>query len=288
MELISYKDYHERSMEAGDVDPSIKCLEYLADRFELNMEQRYWIAWLYGMTYCATTVFFIYNEFPDYHTVDLSRMERWWAKYRNKLLFQTDRLRIKSNNQFIDAFKSYREQVGDNQEEFWQNGVRTASAWTYQLSYHKASRLKFFGRFSIFNYLDTLYHITNLTCIPDSIKLREADSCRNGLAFAIGRVDLMNHNSERQLTTADLNYLQGELLKLQGELHGNVYQIETTLCAYKKYRLGKRFIGYYIERMRGEIQTMSTRIPEGVCWNVLYQFRLETYQPKYLNELEYS
>ena len=34
--VLSYAEYHNESMEAGDVDPAVHCLTYLAKRYELN------------------------------------------------------------------------------------------------------------------------------------------------------------------------------------------------------------------------------------------------------------
>ena len=62
----TYTQYHNESLKAKDIDPSVTCLRYLAERYELNLEQRYWIAFLYGTCYSATTTFYMYNEFPDY------------------------------------------------------------------------------------------------------------------------------------------------------------------------------------------------------------------------------
>lgn len=63
------------------------------------------------------------------------------------------------------------------------------------------------------------------------------------------------------------------------------WSFETTLCAYKKYRKGKRYIGYYLDRQYEEIQKAQKLAKYGVDWNVLYQFRLETYRRQYLVEL---
>ena len=66
--------------------------------------------------------------------------------------------------------------------------------------------------------------------------------------------------------------------------HKNIWNIETTLCAYKKYNLGKRYIGYYIERQKKEIDKMQYLVDNGVDWSVLWDFRQETYDKKWLTE----
>lgn len=277
---MSYKEYHDRSMEAKDVDPSIICLQYLADRYELNIEQRYWISFLYGCTYSATTTFYIYNEFPDYIKADLGRMSDWWDNNKHKLVFQTDRLRIKSNNQFIQAVRSYRSLCGTSQRRYFK-----CSNWTQM--YNKIEAIKYFGRFSLFNYLDVLNSITDITHKPTYLNMLEAESCRNGLAFSINRPDLVTHGTKRRLQKEDLVMLHEVFKGYLRNYNGNVFQIETTLCAYKKYRIGeKRYIGYYIDRIAKEIEKMSENVRQGVYWDVLWQFRYETFEQKYLVECE--
>ena len=269
----SYTQYHNESYQAGDIDPSVTCLTYLADRYELNTEQRYWIAFLYGTCYSATTTFYMYNEFPDYELVDVNRLNQWWKQNKHNLIFQTDRLRIKSNNQFIDSFVSYRNLCKGSQQRYFNS--RSSDE-----IYNKILAIKYFGRFTLFNYLDVLNQVTDITLKPRYLNMMEAESCRNGLAFAIGREDLI----KEKLTGNEARLLHNEFIKTMRSHKGNIFQVETTLCAYKKYRYGKRYVGYYIDRMYNEIKTMESRVTEGVAWEVLWQFRDETYDKKYLSE----
>lgn len=272
---MSYDEYHNLSLLVGDVDPAINCLKYLADRFELNMEQRHWIAYLYGLSYCAPTAFYMYNEFPDYECVDTDRLSAWWVENKSKCLFQTDRLRVKSNDQVIDSFKSYRSLARHSQQEYF-------NVENWKEIYKKIQSIKYFGRFSLFNYLDVLNAITDTNKKPPYLNMVEAESCRNGLAYAIDRIDLV----DKKLTRQDAVHLHNEFLRLLKTKKGNVFQIETTLCAYKKYRRGKRYVGYYLDRMHKEIKALESAVKEGVYWNVLWQYRSETYDHKYLAEFK--
>lgn len=285
--LAEYLDYHGQSSAAGDIDPANDCLRYLCERFELNIEQRFWLAFLYATCYSATTTFFLYNEFPDYETVDLDRLARWWETNRPRVIFQTDRRWCRSRNQFVDCVKSYRELVGKLQQPFW-----SARVDDYASCYELASRIHTFGRFTLFIYLEMLHTIAGLQALePDTIDWRNAESSRNGLCFALGRDDLMNHHTKQRLTSAELADLDvgfqrvSSLVRERGSAHTNLWNIETTLCAYKKHKLGKRWVGYYIERMRREMVQMEAAVPEGVCWDVLWDFRKETYDRKWLREL---
>lgn len=273
MDNVSYKDYHNQSMKAKDVDPSVLCLKYLADRFELNLSQRYWIAFLYGTNYCAVTTFLMYNEFPDFELVDLGRLKKWWNENKQGLIFQTDRLRIKTGNNFIPAFISYSNLVKGNQQKYFSQAKNSEQA------YKLITNIKHFGRFSTFNYLDVLNQITDLKHAPTYLNMLEAESCRKGVCYSIGKEDWV----KEKLTPQRAKFLHNQFITYLKELKGNVYQIETTLCAYHKYKKGQRYVGYYIERMKKEIEKMQPKY-YGVAWETLWQFRSETFDKKYLSE----
>lgn len=294
MSVIPYLEYHKQSSDAGDIDPAFDALVYLCDRFELNTEQRYWLAFLYGLCYSVPTVFYIYNEFPDFENVDVDRLQRWWDANGRKCLFQTDRLRIKTQNLVVPTFVSYRSLIGKTtQQRAWEWSAGTNDPeQAYMAAYQHWSHIKNFGRFTMFNYLQAVNVLTGFNMEPDWLDLDNAESCRNGLAFAVERLDLMNHDNDRRLSMAERRWLQQALDKTAADAfavsqprHKSLWSVETTLCAYKKYRRDQRWVGYYIDRMGVEIAKMQAAVPDGVCWDVLWQFRAETYKPTQLWEV---
>lgn len=290
---MTYPEYHHAMMEAGDTDPAYPCLRYVCRRFELNREQQYWLAFLYATCYCGPTVFYIYNEFPDYENVDVGRLQRWWIANKHRLIFQSDRMRIKTQNLFVPCFESYKATLGGLSQHaaFYALKHLTPEA-TYRACYEHFSSIKYFGRFSMFNYLDAVHHLTGLSLQPDTLNLAEADSCRNGLVFAINQLGLLRHQTKWPLLTAkQLSYLQSRLPEVFHQAcevwpNTTYFHLETTLCAYKKYRLGKRYVGYYIDRQAKEIEGMQIRVPGGVDWSVLWDFRREYFAPEWLKEVQ--
>lgn len=292
--LPEYIDYHLRSAKARDIDPAYAALEYVCDRFELNVEQRYWLAFLYATCYAAPTVFYMYNEFPDYANVDFARMERWWSANRPKVLFQTDRRWVRSRNQFVPMCRSYAERLGGltQQQKFLSLRAPTPEQ-TYDACYAEMGKIFQMGRFALFLYLEAVHVLTGYPMMPTGLDLANAESSRNGLAFAVGRDDLMTHGTARRLTKLELSSLHADFQGVYGLLRDlrddvTVWNVETTLCAYKKHKLGKRWIGYYIERMRGEIEQMERAVTTGVDWSVLWDFRREYFDHQYLSELQGS
>lgn len=272
--VIPYLEYHTQSSRMRDIDPANDSLTYLAKRFELNMEQRYWIAFLYSTCYCGATTFYMYNEFPDFEHVDVARLERWWKSSKSKCVFQTDRLRIKSNDQFVPTFKSYRDWIGgmSQQERFYR--LKTPyPMMNYDNAFREAGKIKNVGRFTLFIYIEMLNLLTDFKCEPDGIDWQHASNCESGLLSAMN----LSHASSSVLDQALLNL--SHKFKKKGIEHHNIFNIETTLCAYHKYMKGQRYVGYYIDRQKVELEKMKENVTTGVCWKVLDQFRQETYKP---------
>lgn len=303
--ITDYIKYHVDSSRALDIDPQVEAIKYLCDRFELNMEQRCWLCFLFATNYSVPTTYFMYNEFPDYQTVDVNRLQRWWTQNRDKLIFQTDRAWIRSRNQFVEVFCSYRQWVLT-----WSNGEncqfralsRALGGAVDKFTAYDNFRANFavfqFGRFAMFLYTELLYNICNLP-IGVRFNLAEAESSRNGLVFAMGVEEfLYTGRSGKTITKPALEWLDYHLKLIAGHIeklpinprHKTLWSIETTLCAYKKYVLnGKRWVGYYIERQRKEIEKLEAltnkKAGGGISWRPLWEFRQETYQPEYLKEL---
>jgi hypothetical protein len=279
--MIPYSEYHARSYITGDIDPAYPMLRYICDRFELNIEQRYWIAFLYGCCYCGPTVYYIYNEFPDYENVDVFRLERWWYANKSKLLFQTDRLRIRSNDQFIPAFVSYRKLCGVCQEDTLRQFVYPGMPKkSYDVMYKVLLKdVKYFGRYSMFLWLECMHRLTEIPIQPTGIDWRNANNCLNGLLLANNCPEI-DKPTAQDCAMADvlIRETMAEITFAYPKYYTDIWDIETTLCAYYKYIHGKRFIGYYLDRQMKEINIMKANVTSGVCWDVLYDFRKE-YQP---------
>lgn len=269
--MVDYLNYHKKSVKLRDIDPANDCLSYVAERFELNMEQRYWLAFLYSTCYCSATTFYMYNEFPDYENVNVPRLERWWKANKHKLVFQTDRLRIKTQNKFVETFDSYRDLVGEgSQQQLFYSCKTPFKQYTYNQAYQLATNVRNVGRFTAFIWLEMVSVLTDFKCVPDRLDWMEADACRKGLCYAFGVED-----------NQSMEWMNKKMVELQRLLKpSNIYNIETTLCAYKKYMLGKRYVGYYVDRQLLELRKLEAAVTEGVCWKVLWDFRRETY--KYL------
>lgn len=302
--IQEYIHYHVDSSRALDIDPQVEALQYLCQRFELNREQRCWLCFLFSTNYCVATTYFMYNEFPDFATVDEGRLERWWVANRPKLIFQTDRAWIRSRNQFCDVFRSYRSLICHYSPAMRQYDALVVAIGSGTPEERYAHLLKnfnvlLFGRFTMFLYTELLHNIVQLP-IGVRFDLSEAESSRNGLVFALGmentaytgRTGKGLPDTTMHVLNEGLHYIAERINVLPiNPRHKTLWSIETTLCAYKKHKLNnRRWVGYYIERMRKEVTkleaTTAKNVGGGISWRPLWEFRRETYNSKYLKELK--
>lgn len=274
-----FVEYHLNSAEAGDIDPGYGLMLYLCDRFELNEEQRYWLAFLYATSYCAATTFYIYNEFPDFENVDPGRLERWWKEHRADLFFQTDRRWVRSRNQWCDVVASYRGWVGSGRtqaERFGDFLVEGDPLETYRRAFRASGELYQFGRFALFLYLEAVHVVTGYPMEPDELDLANAESSRNGLCYALALDELLGAGGSAQAPrlNKELWRLIARLREERPDLRHDVWNVETSLCAFHKHmRDGSRWIGYYIARQGKEILSLEAANTKGVCWDVLWDYR---------------
>ena len=280
--LNLFVDYYKLFMNSGDCDPAFPALNYICDRFELNIEQRYWIAFLYGTNYCAPTVYYIYNEFPDFENVNISRMRRWWKDNKEKTLFQTDRAKVKNFDFFVKIVKSYIELIGSSQED------SICSTKSYEELYKLSSKIFYFGRFSIFNYTQALWELTNTRLIPTFFDLKQAESCRNGLCYVFDRKEFITKKQKAKINYGVLDKDLEDLLldlKKRTNLPVNMWNVETALCAYKKLFWGTRYLFYYIDRQQEEISILQKKVKQGVNWKPLWDFRKEFFDNSIIGEI---
>jgi hypothetical protein len=280
--------YHNESMRIGDVDPSNALLRYVCDRFELSLEQRFWCGWLYAATYNGATAFYLYNEFPDAENVDIGRLQRWWlARGRDDAVFTTDRRWCRSRNQFVAAFDSYREWLGGatQQERFEALAGTGSPSERYERLFAAVRDIYTFGQFTSIIYLDVLDAITPLGLMPTDFDFDAAWSVRFGLYYAMGW-DQSITDGYTPMRAEMVTPTQEAWAALKRRLgpETTIANVETTLCAYRKWYRGTRYIGYYLDRQALEIAQMAARVRAGVCWDVLWQYRSETYDASCLAE----
>jgi hypothetical protein len=115
-------------------------------------------------------------------------------------------------------------------------------------------------------------------------------SHRNGLHLALGQDD----KYDVKLTAAECADLESHAKEILEETRSrfpelsdqiDFFTMETCLCSFRKIFRNHhtRFLGYYLARQKQEIEQAERDNWSGIEWNVLWQARKETLDPRLLN-----
>lgn len=289
------KAYHVAGMRMDEIDPACPMLKYIADTLHLDMEQKFWLAWLYSTCYSAPTAFYMITHLPRPEFITPSKMTSWWFANKSKLIFESDRRYVKNCNEFPKMFASYRDYTKSGQLKTFMKLRRDTHQKTYEKIYSEVERrLYYFSRYSTFMYLETIYNLTKFPMTATGLNLREARTSRNGLCCALGKDDwVRKKGAATKLSSEQFQYLQSQLRKIYRELvteypdvPTTYWNLETSLCAYYKLFRAKRYVGYYIDRQMLEIEEMEKLAPDGADWRLLWKFRREHFHPLTLGEIQ--
>ncbi len=71
------------------------------------------------------------------------RGKRWWNENKQNTLFQTDRLRVKTQNKFVETFESYKNLIGaTTQENYFLSLKQPTPQMTYDNCYEDLIGIK--------------------------------------------------------------------------------------------------------------------------------------------------
>lgn len=292
--LKLFIDFCKNSIKANDVDPAISYLKYMIYRMEMNEEQVLWLCFLYAITYQLPSAYLIWNEYPDLELVDIPRLTDWWNDAQYKIPFQVDKM--KQRKKLPLTIESYQQLVGNSQKLYFDNLLSSDNPQeNFNKLWSPLKSIKYFGRFSIWNWCQALKHIANYNIEPTILMLGEPDSISftDGLAYAYGMFDKVTKKEIKDGKKYKIYHIWTEeekqnMERLCSELKASLmidnFQLETLACAYKKIWRSRdsRYVGYYNDRLAEDIQKTSNYWI-GVDWKLLWDARIECVPKNYIH-----
>lgn len=284
-------EWFGKEVEIDDCDPALYMINYFFDRFEFNLEQKYWLCWLYGTTYHFPTAYIIWNEFPDFHLVDSQRLKEWNDKNYKRLRYQTD---TKWNKGHLpEMFESYKKWVGGHtQHGKFQSLMGDNPESNFEILWKESKSWFKFGRYTAWFYLQTVKHCVGVNLEPNGLMFEDysgSRSHRNGFCYAIDQESLIDQKLEKfQLSFFSsaaeciLSMTQSRYPLLEYKI--DYFAMETALCSFKKLFRVKdgRYYGYYHDRQAEEIKKAEKDGWIGINWQPLWDCRNESICNEYL------
>lgn len=219
-----------------------------AEDYNLNTEERLWLAFLYGMSYSCTTAMRFSKEFPQIKGASPKQLKKFWTEYKEELWFQPDKRYLKNNDQVIPAIKSIHKLVRffGSLEDYMLPLLDQGFDATYK---DILKRWDFFGPMGAYLFFDALYGLCpELYSDPTNLDWKNCGkTVPEGMAHLLGLDDQALHE-----TPFDFDRFNKNVDMLSQRFNQPKIIVESTLCAFRKLFKGSRYVGYYADRQLEE------------------------------------
>lgn len=264
----------------GDGECNTVVLTEWANNHKLGLQQRYELSYFFSITYSVESAVILFENQAEI----FKNINAWVCENKAKLVFQSDRKYIRMKNSFnrcLDYFRNIRD-VHEFIGNVTKNGVIVL-----QKAIPYVETWKLFGRFSAFLFLEMFVDMTGYPIENTTIDWKNGNTATSGLLNVFGYdKEAEDFDKTRRLrrTYKTMDGMLGILVNGIQKNGGNpnVTQVETSLCAYRKFYKGSRYNGYYLDRMLEEIYKMKTDFPK--VSEELLEIRARKYEDKYLGE----
>ena len=263
---------------------------YLSKKFNLDIEQNLWIAYINGCTQNIISTWLIFEQFPSVKNLDIDKLDQWWnkeyIKYKVGSGWDLDRRYFKiGKTGFPNCVKSYKKCIDQygSQLEFY-NSLTTSNdkfknyekCWEY-------IRKNFlsFGRLSAFSYLEYL-RIQGINVDCNNLYFEDISgsrSHRNGVCKILGRDDLDWWKTKIHYDKETIQWIKLEAEKIFNEAKARIkhedvsyFTFESTLCNYKSWhRPKRRYPNVYMDMMYNRIKYAESQ--HGNKFDIFWQMR---------------
>tara|TARA_B110000902_G_scaffold176430_1_gene200131 strand:- start:117 stop:794 length:678 start_codon:yes stop_codon:yes gene_type:complete len=198
--------------------------------------------------------------------------------------------------------------VGSDQVSYFEKLLSGSAEENFDKLWTEAFKpIRHFGRFSVWNWAQTLKQVAGYDIEPTTLFLgdKDAESITHGACWVLGKEEEWayknrwkdesgkKHKDVHKFSADEKVYLETGIRSVMQEIrdaHPSVtvdaFNVETVMCAFKKLFRQKdsRYIGYYLDRQRLDIDNTASKHWVGVEWKLLYDARTELLQPSWLND----
>lgn len=265
----------------GDGECNTVVLVEWANKHNLNLQERFELAYFFSITYAVESAIILFESREKV----LGDINTWVRENKRKIVFQSDRkyMRMKDSfeqcllwfkrNRSVEAFLSKVQRDGVIDLE---TAINFIEGWTM------------FGRFSAFLFLEMFVNLIGAKIENTTIDWKHGNTATSGLLNLFGydkAADAFDKTGRLAVPAEKMDEYLETLICMIEKAGGstNVTEIETSLCAYRKFYKGSRYNGYYLDRMLEEINAMKNDYPS-VIKEVL-DIRRQKFDTKYLGEM---
>lgn len=282
--LDRYVEYYNirHSQNDGDVhNLGIICQD-------ADLDTKAWMAFLYSTCYSVATTCFLFTHFPSIEYATESRLRQFWAEYKSKLIFQSDRRYVKNMDKFCDIVMSYKEKVAGRR----QFEICEELGWNQTAIYKWFTSVYYCGRFSAMLFMEAVYGLMGKPLTQESyLDWNSCKTCSQGLLTISYQDDLVAEVEHRDFTPQEIECLKTTLEYVMRYTQShldypiNFSRIIGYLCSYFKLYKQTRYLEYYTDRRLEELLHYKKVFPESPLWDYLFEIRYKNVPHSILGEL---
>ena len=271
--IIEFCKYHRD----GDGECNSIVLKGWADNHGLNFEQRWKLAYTFGITYNVVSAVALYEHPEEWKNA---------TELKEHLIFQSDRKYVRMRDSFERLLDFYIANLS-NPKPFIDKWVANGKL-RLEEAVLDVEKWYLFGRFSAFLFLEMFVWLTDLPVENlQTIDWNNGNTATSGLLNVYGYdrlAEQWDKKGKLGLSTDKMDEMLKMLIQAIANSGGltNVTYVETSLCAYRKLYKGSRYNGFYLDRMLDELYKLQAEYPETVA--EMFKIRSQHFDKKYLGE----
>ncbi len=275
--LNDYRDFHICFYRYDNLAAQMKAY---ADVMDYGNRERRELVALYSLCYCLPSSIVMMERRKELE----KDAEGFYRRNKDKLIFQSDRKYLKLR----DAFpKAYRELFASDVFDWLDSQGGLVDV---ERAVRRISQMYQFGRFGSFLLLEAYMAMFGADSCNDDIDWTKGDTVTSGMLHVLGLDKEAELWDKEEILRVPVETLDKTLSKLQKSIpkaDGNsASYMETSLCAYRKLFKGSRYLGYYTDRLLGElVQTMKVYPEHNDALLKVYDARAISVPPEYLGEV---
>lgn len=272
--IADFIQFHNESCLADSI--VLPMVQYLQLSGKTDKETMRDAVTFYSLTYSVPTTIVLLEKKKEL----LLEPKKFWKRYKNRLLFQSDRKYVKLNDRFIDGYFS----------------VKLSGIYDYldgeevldlEKCVNMVENCYSFGRFSAFLLLETYSNVFNRNFTNNKLDWLHGSTVTSGMLNVLGydkEANLWDKNHNLPINPDEFDNISNKLLQKVSR-GKNLTVLETNLCAYRKLFKGSRYIGYYSDRVLEELYSTIEQFPEHLKeLEILFIAREMVIPEKYLGE----
>ena len=247
-------NYHKH----GDGDCNGQTLKMSAYILCMNKQQMFDLAYFYSITYCCASAIWMYLN----KAAIAANPESQAKKCKRLLVFESDRRWVAQENRLETMLKEWAN--GKIAEAFERATITKQGEIDIVKALELVQGWYYFSRYSAYLFIETYCDIAGLTITqPNGLEYGGDRMTFAGGLFRYFGLDAMTANLRKKrklpidnrLFELMVKELQADVKNANGD--DSWVKLETSLCAYDKMFKGKRYNGYYADRMLQEVRQMQ-------------------------------